>query len=318
MAVDFSKGWFEKASRKRCWLVGVSGGADSMALLHGLVEAGFQKLIVCHLDHRLRGKESTGDAKFVEKTAGKLGLPFEMERVEVLKLAAKTGQSLETAARNARMDFFGKCARRRRCDRLILGHHLDDQAETVFWNLLRGSQGVKGIREVKSMRTPSGKKLEIHRPFLGIRRNELRAYLESRGMSWREDATNAEAIAVRNRMRNEVFPLLEKITGRDPVPMLARGAVIGEEFQEIVDWALEKASVLDPQGRLFVPGLSQLPVALQSAAIAKFLTDAGISFDRDLIQRAIRLIDVEQPATLNLPGGGKLRRREGRIFIQPA
>lgn len=318
VALDFSKGWLEKSSRKKRWLVGVSGGADSMALLHILVDLGFQKLVVCHLDHRLRDKESTGDAKFVEKTAKNLGLIYESERVDVFKLAAETGQSLETTARNARLDFFGKCAQRNRCNRLILAHHADDQAETVLWNLLRGSQGLKGIREVKSLKTPSGKLLEIHRPLLGFRRSELRNFLTSRDLKWREDATNAEAIAVRNRLRNEVFPLLEDITGRDPVAMLARSVQASEDFESITGWALEQAKVIDPQNRLFIPALRKLPVSLQRAALAKFLGDANVSFDRELIERATGLLDLEKPASLNLPGGGKLRRREGRIFIQQA
>lgn len=308
--------WFATASRRKRWLVGVSGGADSVALLHLLVEAGFGNLVVCHLDHGLRGRASIGDAKFVGRLAEKLGLGFESSRADVRGRMKSNNESMETAARNARHAFFGTCAKKHRCPRILLAHHADDQAETVLWNLLRGSHGLRGMKAEQTLVTESGRRLELIRPLLGIRRDELREWLVSRGHRWREDSSNAMPVAVRNRLRNEALPLLAEISNRDAVPALIRGAAGTEEHDELESWALEQAKVLDPQGRLHVPVLKSLPVALQRAALRRYLQDRGIqSPDRSLLDRGLGLLDATGHAVVNLPGGARLRRREGRLFV---
>jgi tRNA(Ile)-lysidine synthase len=309
--------WLAGASRGKRWLVGVSGGADSMALLHWLVAAGFRKLVVCHLNHGLRGRAAAEDARFVRRAAGNLGLECEIGRAAVRARMAARGESLETAARNARHEFFAECARKHRCRRILLAHHADDQAETVLWNLLRGSHGLKGMRGEQRLATESGVVLELSRPLLGVRRAELVAWLESQGHRWREDSSNAEPIAVRNRLRNEALPLLAEISGRDVTLALVRGAADTEDLEALEAWALERAKVLDPQGRLHLPAMRGLPVALQRIALRKFLQDGGIaSPERDLIERGLGLLDVKNPAVVNLPGGGQLRRRAGRLWIE--
>jgi hypothetical protein len=107
-----------------------------------------------------------------------------------------------------------------------------------------------------------------------------------------------------------------EISGRDATLALVRGAADTEDLEALEAWALERAMVLDPQGRLHLPVLRALPVALQRVALRKFLQDGGIaSPERDLIERGLGLADVGNPAAINLPGGGKLRRREGRLWI---
>ncbi len=307
--------WLARASRGARLLVGVSGGADSVALLHLLVDAGFRNLVVCHLDHRLRGRESTGDARFVRTLAGKLGLPCETGRIDVRARMKERSESMETAARNARHDFFAECAVKYRCRRILLAHHADDQAETVLWNLLRGSHGLKGMREEQGI-TVAGKRLDFIRPLLGVRHSALVIWLESHGRKWREDASNKEPVAVRNRLRNEVFPLLSEISGRDAVEAFIRGAADSFEREEIEARALEQANVLDPQGRLHIPALRQLPPVLQRSALRRFLVDHDVpSIDRALLERAVAMMDTANPAVVNLPGGRRLRRREGRLWM---
>lgn len=309
--------WFAGVNRRRRWLVGVSGGADSVALLHGLVAAGFRNLVVCHLDHGLRGRDSTEDANFVKRLADSLGLPCEAEWVDVAGLMKTSNASMETAARHARHEFFARCSVKHRCARVILAHHADDQAETVLWNLLRGSKGLKGMRSRQELVTESGVKLELHRPLLEFRHTELIEWLEGQGYRWREDASNAEPVAVRNRLRNEALPLLAEISKRDVTLAFARGAANTEELEALEAWALEKADVLDPQGRLHLPVLRKLPVALQRVALKQFLKDHEVeSIDRDLLERCLRLLEVKNSGVVNLPGGGKLKRREGRLKIE--
>jgi tRNA(Ile)-lysidine synthase len=308
--------WLDTAAPRRRWLVGVSGGADSVALLHLLVVRGFRNLVVCHVDHRLRGRASTADGRFVAKLAATLGLPCEIQRVWVSRLAREHQESLETAARRARHGWFAECAGKYRCRRVILAHHADDQAETVLWNLLRGSHGLKGMRSEQRIVTPGGQSLEFHRPLLGVRRLELREWLVARGLPWREDASNGEPIGVRNRLRHEVLPLLAEIAGRDVTPLLARAAVAAEELQSITEWALAQARLWDPQGRLHVPALRQVPAALARAAVARLLHEHGVAgVERALLDRAMSLLEPAGPAKINLPGGGWLRRREGRVFV---
>ncbi len=314
---DLQIPWLETASPRRRWLVGVSGGADSVALLHLLVQGGLRHLVVCHLDHRLRGRASTGDGRFVQRLAESLGLPCEIERVAVARLARERGESLETAARWARHEFFAACAKRHHCQRVILAHHADDQAETVLWNLLRGSHGLKGMRAVQTITTTSGTRLELHRPLLGLRRSDLRGWLTAQNFRWREDASNGEAAAVRNRLRLEAMPLLSTIAGRDAPAMFARAATADAELQEILTWALDHAQLLDPQGRLHLPAMRLLPPPLQRAAMTRFLRTQGVpEIDRALIERAMSLLEISGPAVVNLPGGARLRRREARVFVE--
>jgi tRNA(Ile)-lysidine synthase len=186
----------------------------------------------------------------------------------------------------------------------------------MLWNLLRGSHGAKAMREVQPI-VAEGKKLELIRPLLGVRRHDLREFLVSRGLTWREDASNSENFTARNRLRNEALPLLADISGRDIVPSLCRAIDSSDDHEAITSWALDQAKVLDPQGRLHLPVLKSLPPALQRAAIAKFLSDHSIrDLSRELLERSLDLLDVNSPACLNLPGGRYLRRRAGRLIFE--
>ena len=291
---------------------------DSMALLHLLKEQGFKDVVVCHLDHGLRGRESSGDARFVKRVAGNMDFNVELAKADVRKMMAASGESLETAARRARHDFFGECGKKHRCKVLLLAHHADDQAETVLWNLMRGSHGCRGMQVSREMKL-GGREMEVIRPLLGLRKMELREWMESHGFKWREDASNAECDVVRNRLRNEVLPLLDGIAGRDVSAMLVRAAEADKGLREISAWAAEKADALDPQGRLHLKVFRSLPTALQTEVMAIFLKRHGIrEIDSDLLGRCVAAAEPDGTASVNLPGGGRLRRRAGRIFVEAA
>ena len=177
------------------YLIGVSGGRDSIALLHLLVDLGYNNLVVCHLNHQLRGLESRRDARFVEKIARDLQLDCEIGSTDVGALAKRSKLSIETAARFARFAFFVEAARRRRCSRIFLAHHADDLVETALLNLFRGASpgGMAAMRKISVHRI--GKtKLTILRPLLGVWRSEINSYIErassgiSRGRNQRRAA----------------------------------------------------------------------------------------------------------------------------------
>ncbi|MEI6536936.1 MAG: tRNA lysidine(34) synthetase TilS, partial [Verrucomicrobiaceae bacterium] len=195
---------------RRKYLIGVSGGCDSMLLLHALLARGYQRLVVCHLNHRLRGRASEGDARLVQTTAQRLGITFLGESTDVAAFAKETKQSLETAARVVRQDFFGRCATAERCYDLFLAHHANDQAETVLMNVLRGTglRGLGGMREVTKL-LPAGSRraLTLIRPLLGCWREDLRAMAAAESIEFREDASSQSSDHLRNRLRHELLPL---------------------------------------------------------------------------------------------------------------
>src|SRR5919204_3751539 len=172
-------------------LIGVSGGRDSIALLHWLINLGYKKLIVCHLNHQLRGRSSDTDARFVEKLTAKYDVGFEAGAVNVRAVAKKKKTSIETAAREARYLFFAKAAKRRRCHTIFLAHHADDLVETFLLNLIRGAglTGLVGMRDI-SRRRVDDVDLMIVRPLLSVWRNDIDDYVREHRLKFREDASN--------------------------------------------------------------------------------------------------------------------------------
>src|SRR6266496_5233731 len=197
------------------YLIGVSGGRDSVALLHWLVNLGYKKLIVCHLNHQLRGRSSLPDARFVEKIALKYRAEFELESANVRALATKQKMSIETAARDARYKFFAETARHRRCKTIFLAHHADDLVETFLINLFRGAgtTGLSAMREVSTRRI-GDVDLTIVRPLLSVWRDEIDSYVRESRLKFREDASNKNLAPLRNRVRHRVIPYLENTLGR--------------------------------------------------------------------------------------------------------
>ena len=288
-----------------------------MVLLHALLEAGYSKLILCHLNHGLRGKESGQDAAFVRRLAQKHDLLCEIAKVDVETSMQESGESMELAARNARHAFFAQCASKHRCSRVLLGHHADDQVETILFNLLRGSGGLKGMN-FTSTHQIGGKTIEFSRPFLLITRDEIDGFLTSRRIKYREDASNAEAIATRNRLRNEAIPLLTELMGREIRPALLRAHAVSVSRENALREILDELELEDPQGRLFLPKLIKLSPALQQMAVHDYLKKNAIhDISHDLLDRCIALLGDSKTSKINLPRDRFLRRKEKRLFIEP-
>ena len=238
------------------YLVGVSGGRDSVVLLHQLVDRGYRQLRICHLDHGLRGKQSRTDARFVAKLAQEHSLDLELGSVNLRALAAKTKMSIETAGREARYRFFADVARRRRCRTIFLGHHADDLVETFLINLFRGTgtTGLAGMREIVS-RHIGRVELKIVRPLLGVWREEIDEYVRAHRIKFREDATNKSLIPLRNRVRRKIIPFLEKQFGRPIRKSVWRAASITAEEEVLL--ALTN-QVLDGRNDLLVGGCTRI------------------------------------------------------------
>jgi tRNA(Ile)-lysidine synthase len=297
------------------YLIGVSGGRDSIALLHWLHERGYRKLIACHLNHQLRGRSSDADARFVGKLAADYDFEIEMGSANVRALAAKQKSSIETAAREARYKFFAQVAKRRRCPTIFLGHHADDLVETFLINLFRGSgaTGLGAIREV-SRRRVEDVELTIVRPFLGVWRSEIDDYVRKHRLKFREDASNKDLAPLRNRIRRRIIPYLEKNLGRNIRQSIWRAATIATEEENWIEDQLPNATDVD----LSVAKLRDLPIALQRREILKWLRTRKITnVGFDVVESVRSLLNHDAPvAKVNLPQDRHVRRRAGKIFIE--
>ncbi|MFZ3375193.1 MAG: tRNA lysidine(34) synthetase TilS [Chthoniobacterales bacterium] len=299
------------------YLIGVSGGRDSVALLHWLIECGYSKLIVCHLNHRLRGRSSRADAIFVKKLAAKYDVDLALGAIDVRALAVRTKQSIETAARDARYKFFAQVAKRRRCRTIFLGHHADDLVETFLINLFRGAGpgGLSAMRGV-SVRKIDNVQLQIVRPLLGASREQIDDYVRERGLKFREDASNKNLAPLRNRIRHRIIPEIEKQLGRNVRGTIWRAATIAAEEENFFEALLpDKLSKLTA---LAVKPLRAMPIAVQRRMLHEWLRARDVpDLSFDLVERVRALLDLSnRAAKTNLPQDRHVRRRAGQIFIE--
>jgi tRNA(Ile)-lysidine synthase len=297
------------------YLIAVSGGRDSVALLHWLISLGYERLIVCHLNHRLRGRSSDGDARFVKRVAANYKIDFEPGSANVRALAKIKKISLETAAREARYAFFAETARRRRCRTIFLAHHADDLVETFLFNLMRGAglTGLAATRDVSTRRV-DGVELTIVRPLLSVWRKDVDDYVLVHGLRFREDATNKNVAPMRNRIRNRIIPYLEKTFGRNIRQNIWRTATIAAEEDKWIDSGLPALT----DAKLSAAKLRMLPVAVQRRAILKWLRAQNVSdVGFDIIETVRSLLDPNaSTAKVNLPQDRHARRRAKMIFIE--
>ncbi|HET9418431.1 MAG TPA: tRNA lysidine(34) synthetase TilS [Chthoniobacterales bacterium] len=341
--IQFSNGILRRFPARERYLVGVSGGCDSVALLHLLIDFGYKNLVVCHLNHRLRGRSADADARFVQKlvafysskivgqahrppnrkdgkrsarpTTPTAHVDLEMGTVDVRALAAKRKMSTETAAREARYAFFARAARRRRCQTIFLAHHADDLVETFLLNLFRGAgmTGLAAMREL-SVRQISDIELTIVRPLLSVWRTQIDDYARKHRLKFREDASNKDLALARNRIRHRVVPYLERTLGREIRQSIWRAANIAAHEEAWIDRRMPESSEAD----LAVAKLRELPVALQRRAIVNWLRSRDIKNVGFDVVEAVRLLlepDV-RVAKINLPQDRHVRRRAGKIFVE--
>jgi tRNA(Ile)-lysidine synthase len=284
-------------------------------LLHVLRAAGYDNLTICHLNHQLRGRSSATDARFVQTLAR--DLPIALGSVSVSALAKKKKLSLEAAGREARYAFFAKVAKQTGCRTIFLAHHADDLVETFLINLFRGSgpTGLTAMRE-RSTRTIDDVKLALVRPFLHAWRSEIDQYVKKHRVPFREDASNRQDIALRNRVRRRIIPYLEKTAGRSIRENIWRTAMITAEEETFFETLLPEKSA--PLTHLAVEPLRQMSVAVQRRVLHQWLRAAKVKdVGFDLVERVRGLLDLAGGvAKTNLPGDRHVRRRAKKIFIE--
>lgn len=196
---------------KDCVLVGVSGGADSVCLLHFLHYLSKEKhfaLAAVHVNHSLRGQDSKADALFCKQFCQKLDIPFFLKKVSAKKVTKDLDLSPEHGARKARYDAFLQIAQTWGATKIALAHQLDDQAETILLNMLRGTKA-KGLAGIP-IRRKIDETIEIVRPLMCITRADVEAYLKLNGLTHVTDKTNEEEQFTRNWIRRTLLPMLEK------------------------------------------------------------------------------------------------------------
>ena len=292
-------------------LVGLSGGADSVALLFLLRELEQDGALTlagaAHLNHGLRGAEADEDEAFCAALAGRLGVRFRAERIDVASRARAGKRSIEDAARSARYEFFERAAAELSADVVAVAHTKEDQAETFLLRLLRGA-GARGLAAIHP-RVRLARRWVV-RPLLDIGRDELRAYLASLGQTFREDSSNADVTIPRNRIRHEVIPYLESQVSPGITDVLARDAALARQDEEFLhEEAIKLAARIvlpDVAVRIDAAGLSSAPRALSSRVVQMALTHhAGskpISFDH--VEQVLALAPGQ---AVSLPGQDAVR-----------
>jgi tRNA(Ile)-lysidine synthase len=262
-------------------LAAVSGGLDSMVLLHLLHDLSATHrwpLVVAHFNHRLRGQESDEDEAFVRATARQMHLKFKTGQADVRALARRSGISIEMAARQSRHQFLARTARSLGIRRIVLAHHADDQVELFLLRLLRGA-GPEGLRGMKfAGASPADPQLLVIRPFLEQTRGELESFARQAAIPFRLDASNHELEFLRNRIRLELLPLLRSSYQPAVTKTLLRLIVLLGAESDLAGELTEQARA-DPAARF-----EELPAAIQRRWLRGECLQLGINPSFDLVE----------------------------------
>ncbi len=263
-------------------LVAVSGGADSMVLLHvlnSLAKKNRWQISIAHFNHQLRGRASDGDEKLVRTTAKNLQLKFFGVSADVKAFATQSKLSIEMAARKLRHEFLARVAREQKIPVVALAHHADDQVELFFLRLLRGAGG-GGLAGMKwQSLSPVDKKIMLVRPLLGFSKKEILEFTCANNIEFRDDASNYSSNFLRNRIRNELLPLLRK----KYQPAVARTVL---RLMDIVGAEAEFVGATAAAWRAKPKiAFTRLPVAVQRRVLQAQLAELGVVTDFELVEQ---------------------------------
>ena len=315
---------FPLISAKTKLLVGVSGGADSLALLHLLWrQLGAERLVVAHLHHGLQA-EADADAVFVQETAAAWQIPCVVHKVDVTQAAAQERLSLEAAGRQVRYRFFAEQAALSEATAVAVAHHADDQAETVLLNIVRGSgsTGLRGMLPVTVL--PGTTNMPLLRPFLNSRRADIEAYCTRHGLTPRQDASNEDVQFTRNRIRHELLPLLQSYNPQITARLQQLATITADEQAVLLDQFAELfPTLVTAQGEASLildrNKFRELPVAWQRLALRRGVhllrpLHSEVSF-RTTEQARTLILANDSGSESTLPGGLVLRVEAAEIVI---
>ena len=296
-------------------LVAVSGGADSIALLRALLELRGELgivLAVAHFNHGLRGDESAADEAFVAELAQQHELEFFIHRGDVREHAVTSKLSIEAAGRQLRYRWFAELAQQHRFDSIATAHTLDDQAETVLLKFLRGagSRGLAGIYPI--VRHANAR---IVRPMLCVSRAEVESYLTSLGQAWREDETNLDRRFLRNRVRHDLLPLVERDYNPNARRLLSDLADVFQAEQQYWEQLVEQTLKTSSSGELSLEGFASLAVALQRRVLKAFAESSGPALDFEHVEK-LRRCALGKRRKAELPGDRVAERANGTLRIR--
>jgi len=291
---------------KELYIIAVSGGMDSVVLLHMIAtkkpEVGVEKplYIVAHFDHGIRS-DSERDAKFVESLAKSYGLAFVCKRAELGQNAS------EESARSARYEFLFNEMKKHNAEAIITGHHQDDVIETMIVNMLRGTgpRGLIGFTLVKLLR-----------PLIDKSKQELLDYAKKNNLEWREDSTNQDTAYIRNYVRHEIVP---KISETQRHNLLKKRQRVVDLYIEIDDQTKKMLVQTLEKGKLVRSRFVVLPYILQRELMAVWLKMNGLELDRKMIERAVLSIKTALPnkqISLNSKGSLSIGKKSITLILE--
>ncbi|PYE54933.1 tRNA lysidine(34) synthetase TilS [Deinococcus yavapaiensis] len=283
--------------RDRRLLLGLSGGADSVAMLRALLRVG-AVVAAAHLDHGLRAS-SADDARWVTELCASLNVPCEVRRVDVRAVAEKRRESLEVAARRVRYDFLARSAKAAGADVVLTAHHRGDQAETVLHEVLRGEHATLGI---------SRRAGRVERPWLHVSRAEIRAYLAALGQPWREDDSNRDVTFTRNWLRHEILPSLTERFPNVEVALARRADWDAEDERVLSDLAAALPEDAD---------FSREPLGVLRRFVASRLRASRLTFHAAHVDRLAHALQGKGTTHLTLPGRRDVTVTNGRLHAAP-
>ena len=312
-----------RLDQQQALLVAVSGGPDSLCLLHLLWGLGYP-LVVAHLDHGLR-PESAGEAEMVRQMAEKLGVQYIHARRDVAGYASQAGLSIEEAARNLRYQFLFEQAEQHGLQAVAVGHTADDQVETVLMHLLRGA-GLSGLRGMSyySLPNPWSRTIPLVRPLLGVWREQIMAYLERQGLEPSLDLSNLEKRYYRNRLRHELIPQLEALNPGARRRIWTMAALLQDEdeaIERVVEAAWGRCCLVENEAVVaFDPGcLREQPKGMQRRLLRRAIARLrpGLrDIDYETVERALDFVaSPTQTGQMDLAAGLRLAIDGGRLWL---
>lgn len=327
--------WFEQRNlftRDASWVVGVSGGPDSTLLLHALTQLSIEKnldwrLHVAHLHHGLRGDEADADALFVQQLGESLGLAVLSERQDIRAHIELRGGSTEEVARQYRYEFLERMALRTGSELVAVGHHADDNAETIFHRIVRGT-GLRGLAGMSDARPiQPGSRIRLIRPLLSQRRERLEAICNERGLKYRIDSTNLSHEFTRGRIRNEILPLLRNTMNPNVTEALLRlgehARWLGNYLEDAAGRTFDSLVVSESPDRLVLNTAALLSKQrIIQAEVVRRAVSIVLGREQDLsyanIESILRLAHaMHSGKEIHVPGPVVVRKRYDRLeFLQ--